>query len=166
MFNIGGEVGNEERWEALDKFATRILTSGYEIEKTRQILLSGIRGYEGKIKRRLEQGVPIYRTAEESGNSRNRKKILGKSTWLKGGKKNPRWNGATGPLSGPRKSQKLEGEEIWNRSVIFVEHTPGGELAKQIRNTLARMEDLMGFKIKVVERAGMALKDLFSPTNI
>ena len=53
-------------------------------------LRSGIRGYEGKIKRRLEQGVPIYRTAEESGNSRNRKKILGKSTWFKGGKKNPR----------------------------------------------------------------------------
>ena len=33
MFNIGGNVGNEERWETLDKFATRILTSGYEVEK-------------------------------------------------------------------------------------------------------------------------------------
>ena len=80
MFNIGGEVRNEERWETLDKFAVRIMTSGYEIDKTRQILLSGIRGYEGKIEKRLEQGVPVYRTAEESGNSRSRRKIMGKST--------------------------------------------------------------------------------------
>ena len=64
------------------------------------------------------------------------------------------------------KGRKLRGEELRNRSVIFVEHTPGGELAKLIRNQLTRMEELMGFKIKVVERAGTALKDLFSPTNI
>ena len=83
MFNIGGEVRNEERWETLDKFAVRIMTSGYEIDKTRQILLSGIRGYEGKIEKRLEQGVPVYRTAEESGNSRSRRKIMGKSTCFK-----------------------------------------------------------------------------------
>ena len=127
MFNIGGNVGNEERWETLvDKFATRILTSEYEVEKTRQILISGIRGYEGKIQRRLEQGVPIYRTAEESGNTRSRKKIVGKSTWFKGGEKNPRWKKAAGPLPGPRNSKNVEGEEVKNRSVIFVEHTPGG----------------------------------------
>ena len=102
----------------------------------------------------------------ESENSRSRRKIMGKSTWFKEGKKNSQWNNATGPLPRPGKRKKIEGEELRNRSVIFVEHTPGGELAKLIRNQLTRMEELMGFKIKVVERAGTALKDLFSPTNI
>ena len=49
---------------------------------------------------------------------------------------------------------------------MFVEYTPGGELAKRLREQLLSMEKLMGFKIKVVERAGTPIKDLFSPTNV
>ena len=52
------------------------------------------------------------------------------------------------------------------RTVLFVEHTPGGELAKRLRDQLSRLEGLMGFKIKVVERAGTALKDLFSLSDV
>ena len=51
----------------------------------RRILISGIRGYKAKVKRREQVGIPLYRTASESGNSRNRKKVMGRSTWFKGG---------------------------------------------------------------------------------
>ena len=37
-----------------------------------------------------------------------------------------------------------------------MEHTPSGELAKRLREQLRRIEDLMGFRIKVVERTGTA----------
>ena len=50
--------------------------------------------------------------------------------------------------------------------MMFVEHTRGGEMAKRLRRHLGRMEDLMGFKLKIIERTGTKLKDLFSPTNI
>ena len=46
-----------------------------------------------------------------------------------------------------------------------MEHTPSGELAK-LREQLRRIEDLMCFRITVVERTGTSVKDLFSPTNI
>ena len=49
---------------------------------------------------------------------------------------------------------------------MFVEHTRGGEMAKRLRLQLGRIENLMGFKLKIVEKTGTKLKDLFSPTNI
>ena len=38
MFNIGGEVEDKERWEALDGYAAKLLTSGYQIDTVRQVL--------------------------------------------------------------------------------------------------------------------------------
>ena len=66
-----------------------------------------------------------------------------------------------------RKGRLTKGDGgIKTRTVLFVEHTPGGELSKRIRETLSRLEDMMGFRIKVVERTGTQIKDLFSLTNI
>ena len=97
MLNIGGETSSQARWDALDNYAVKLLTSGFSLEQTRKIILSGLKGYEGKIQRRKLEMAPLYRTSEESGPSRTRKKLLGKSTWFKGsnggGKKNDKING-------------------------------------------------------------------------
>ena len=165
LLNSGGAIGNNERWEALDGYAVKLLTSGYTLEVTRRIILSGIRGFEAKVKRREQGGIPLYRTAAESGKSRNRKKIIGKSTWFKkpGG-------GVTKTIAGgntKKRKRNIESEGgIKTRTVIFVEHTTGGELAKRMRETLSRIEKMMGFRIKVVERSGTQIKDLFSLTNV
>ena len=80
LLNMGGDIGKEEKWEALDGYAVKLLTSGYTLDVARRVILSGIRGFEAKVTRREQGGIPLYRTAEESGKSRNRKKIMGKST--------------------------------------------------------------------------------------
>ena len=59
MLNIGGEVGLNVRWEVLDNYAVKLLTSGFSLEHTRRILLSGIRGYEAKVKRREDEMAPL-----------------------------------------------------------------------------------------------------------
>ena len=46
-------------------------------------------------------------------------------------------------------------------SVMFVEATPGSELAKRVRTLIMRL----GFKIKVVERAGRTIKGLLQRSN-
>ena len=165
LLNIGGDIGNSERWEALDGYAVKLLTSGYNLEVTRRVILSGIRGFEAKVKRREQGDIPLYRTAAESGKSRNRKKIIGKSTWFKksGG------GGAKTIAGGNNKKRKINSEDeggIKTRTVIFVEHTPGGEMAKRMREELSRIEKMMGFRTKVVERSGTKIKDLFSLTNV
>ena len=58
------------RTQAINGYAVKLLTSGYPLVTVRRILISGIRGYEAGVKRREQAGIPLYRTASESGNSR------------------------------------------------------------------------------------------------
>ena len=51
------------------------------------------------------------------------------------------------------------------RSVLFVEQTKDGVLAKKLREVVARLEGILGFRIKIVERAGTSLKNLLPNTN-
>ena len=97
------------------------------------------------------------------------KKTVGKSTWFKGGKRT--CAGLTGKgvkngLNGGMKRGTGPLENIETRSVMFVEHTRDGELAKRLREQLGRMEKVMGFRIKVVERTGTKIKDMFSLTDV
>ena len=48
---------------------------------------------------------------------------------------------------------------------MFVEQTRGGQLAKDIREVLTRLEPLLGFKVKVVERSGTSLRNMMPNTN-
>ena len=52
------------------------------------------------------------------------------------------------------------------RTVLFVDQTPGGELALRLRELLARIEDTIGFKVKVVERSGRSLQAMFPLTTL
>ena len=50
-------------------------------------------------------------------------------------------------------------------SVLFVEHTKRGLLAKEIRSTAARLSSMMWFTLKIVENAGSSLASIFSDKN-
>ena len=57
------------------------------------------------------------------------------------------------------------GKPLKTRTVLFVEQMRDGRLAKDIREVLKRLEVILGFKVKVVERAGTSLKNLLPNTN-
>ena len=50
-------------------------------------------------------------------------------------------------------------------SVLFVEQSKGGVLAKEIRSTVKRLTSMMGFTLKIVENAGSSLRAIFSGKN-
>ena len=152
MLNIVGDNMEGVRRDVIDEYAVKILTSGYSVEQTRRIILSGLRGYEAKVKRRMEGGIPLYRTSEDSGATRAKKRLLGKSTWFKGGIK--RGPGIQNKRKTGVKRKRCEDEDLKTRSVMFVEYTRGGEMAKKLRLELGKMENLMGFRMKVIERTG------------
>ena len=60
----------------------------------------------------------------------------------------------------------MTNKELRNRSLIFVEQSPGGALAKTIRELLKKLEPTLGFGIKVVERSGQALGSKFPLANL
>ena len=52
------------------------------------------------------------------------------------------------------------------KSVLFVDQTPNGELAKLLRETLRRLEHILGFRVKIVEKTGTPIKGNFSVTKL
>ena len=74
--------------EVVDKFCQKLLTSGYTEQQTRRVTLCGIRGWERRKRRALEERGKIFRTSGESHLGRIKKKTTGKTNWFrKSGKK-------------------------------------------------------------------------------
>ena len=46
-----------------------------------------------------------------------------------------------------------------------MDQTPEGRLAKDLREVLTRLENILGFKVKVVERTGTSLRNCLPNTN-
>ena len=127
-----------------------------------------MKGYVRKVKRRKAEGTRLHRTAEESAGNRNRKKLLGKSTWYRGRNKDggdTRENGTGYGTSRGSGQSKQCGTGMRTRSVIFVEQTPQGELAKQMREQLGKMEHIFGYRLRLVERTGRNLMSVFPQTS-
>ena len=166
--------GRQERkviCAVIDQYAQKLLTSGYNLEQVRRIILNGIRGWERRKARAEAEGRKVYRTGKESAQDRYRKKILGKTEWFrKTGRKEDKLpttlpskkKGVKNQRRSHRKAgNRKAGQEMKTRSVLFVENTRNGELARTIKEVCGRLEEILGYRIKVVERAGTPLKLLF-----
>ena len=165
--NNSEELGMGAKIEIVDRYTQKLLNSGYRGEQLRRIVINGIKGYENKVRRCREHGVKLHRTSTDSQGARVRKKLLAKTNWFKKRRKqedqdlNTRRSGC-GVKGAPRRGST----ELEQKTVLFVEQSPGGELAKRIRESLRRMENTLGFKVKVVERTGRSLGSKFPLNNL
>ena len=93
-----------------------------------------MKGYVAKVGRRKEKWVRVHLTAEESAGSRQKKRLLGSSSWYKGNQKMQSKNTTTtkGPMGGP--PQGPLDRRMVTRAVLFEEQSPMGELARQYWN--------------------------------
>ena len=69
---------------------------------------------------------------------------MGKSNWFRSNKSNKQQEQAR--KGGPPKVRRELDKELRTRSLIFVEQSPRGALAKNIRELLKRLEPTLGFK--------------------
>ena len=106
----------------------------------------------------MAEGIPLRKTAEDSGFQRAKKKLLAKSTWFKKRKSQEdyvtdmRWN-----TKKRKKEEKKSGtQEPRQKTVLFIEQSVKGELATTIRTLLSRLAPTLQFGVKVVERTGGA----------
>ena len=180
LLNTSESIEMDERIKIIDDYSQKLVNSGYGIDQVRRIVLNGIKGYERKLMESRESGGrKIHRTAGESSGMRSRKKLLGKSEWFKVKKSTHKQEDSVpvskqtpsypGKWKSTRKLLKGEGyyqqKVLKTRTVLFVEQTRGGKLAKDIREVLSRLEGLLGFRVKVVERSGTGLKNILPNTN-
>ena len=163
LANTAEDVDREDYAKIVDNLAQKMINSGYGEEQTRRIIVAGIKGWRSKIERCSKNNMKLRRTAQDSQEQREKDKLLGKSNWFREAKTREQMEEdhmkelrRPGRSSGRKYKAKQgregqEQQEKQARSVLFVEHTPGGELAARIRELLTRLEHLIGFKIKVVE---------------
>ena len=69
-----GQVPQERVDAIIDTYSEKLLRSGYNIAQTRQILISGLRGYQRKVQAAEEANQDLHRSAQSSLEARIKKK--------------------------------------------------------------------------------------------
>ena len=95
--------------------------SGYSKEQIRRVIINGIKGFEGRNRKRRKEGRSIRSTAASSKGSRFLGKLTGKTSWYKKsrrsnieeyGARNLGANGVT------------ERRSMWSRRLFYLWRTP------------------------------------------
>ena len=173
--------------DVVDKFCQKLLTSGYSPAQTRRVTLSGLRGWERRKKRAIQERGRLFRTSEESKGGRIKKKTTGRNNWFRKRRKmtttkpgestitnkgsgEPVTSGRGGtPSNNSSKGDHPDTDKDDNTriaAVMFVETTKESRQAKNLREVVERIKHIQGYTIKIVERAGTPLKLLFSLSRI
>ena len=131
----------EVRNRIMDDMAKKMANSGYGLRQIRRVILRGIKGYEKMIRLDRKGIMKTHRTAKESNKTRASNRLTDRSEWF--------WKqkGADQDLDSEEEdkrclnkylkdenSQEAGNSKIPTRTVLFVENTKGGELAKRLRS--------------------------------
>ena len=171
----------------MDEFSVMMVSSGHGVEVVRQTLMSGMKGHIRKVARCEKEGKPFHRCAASSAKSRKSKKLTQKSRWFKN-KEDCHEPGANGDeqkrddeASAVAVKERSRGErrqhddrpeggkgrgQVQPSTVLFVEFTKGGQLQKAMREIVDRLVGLLGFSVRVTERAGTPLSSLLCNKNM
>ena len=166
--NTSELLEDKEFKDILERYCQKLFNSGYREDQIRKIMIAGIRGWGSKVARCKAENKKLRKTARDSEEMRMRTKLTGRTTWFK--KRRPQkkdWypNGG-GHKPGRKDKVQYTAPGSSPKSVLFIEQTPGGELATRLRELLQRLEPTIGIKIKVVERSGRTLQSVFPLTTI
>ena len=63
MMNCSETVSQSERDSIVNKYIDRLVTSGYNKDQVREIVESGLLGYERKLERARKNKIPLHRPA-------------------------------------------------------------------------------------------------------
>ena len=97
-----------------------------------------------------------------------KRKLLGKTTWYRGRRQNEKEQQGHGARPGNNNTRGTVvggNMDMKTRAVIFVDQTPGGELAKQMREQIVKLEPILKYRLRVVERTGRNLLSNFPQTS-
>ena len=91
LLNCSEELDNARRLEHLEKFTTKMSTSGYKLEYIRKMMVNGIKCYErkllvSKMPETDRRFCPLHLPKAFRAGARRDKKMLAKTNWFKGKK--------------------------------------------------------------------------------
>ena len=181
--NTYRDLDEDERDKIFLNFLTKLETSGYARKEARDIIKDGLLGHERMLQR---TGGIAHRNMSRGRMSRILKKMTGRENWYKSKTSTSTStsnNGDAGSLSasnegqrgywglGPRPRPGISTQrehtgrhdptskpaKLEPRSIMFVPRTNRGELLNRLRMGEQKLGDIIGNKIKMVERGGLKL---------
>ena len=177
MVNTCGDMEQGERNAILESFIEKLKVSGYKKAQIKEIITCGLKGYQTKIERADREGRALHRGAAQTIGKRQKKKLLEKTQWYR--RKRTEEDEAEAEMTKEKtrrtdwnkkktekkmeKIEKMEKMEI--KSVLFVPRTRNGELAKRLRQEEEQLSRMTGYKVKIVERGGMQVKNILHKSN-
>ena len=181
MKNTSSRLPQSSRNGVVNQYTVKLVSSGYSLDQVHRIVVAGLRGFEKKVKKQLAGKGLIHQSAAGGAAKRNRKKLLDKTNWFRG-KKQDQEEGSDDEYmeqhhhhKGTRKEQRSDTTttnmssnkkvQIRTSTVLFVEQTPRGELARRFREAEKGLSRLTGFRVKVVERCGTKVVNILHKSN-
>ena len=130
------------------------------MDQTKRIIINGIKNFEARKKKRLEQYGCLRRTAVVSSAIRRRNKLVGKSSWFRGKKDAPKYM-REGKMDDRKKKTQQEERKFEVRTVLF-RHCREDIMLVSLQ--LPRLERLLIVSIDF-PRDGISLKGLKDFSN-
>ena len=164
MKNTCRRLGKQRRAEIITKFMKKMKRSGYSAKVRRNVALAGLKGYLNMVKTEESGGRKVNRPRWEGATTRRYKKLGAKSNWFrkKGGGNNKEITGGKGKKS----HRKVGAEDNRIETIMFVPHTPGGELVRRLQEADDKYSKDKGIgRVKFVERGGTTLKQVLCRPN-
>ena len=185
LSNIHRDVLQEEIKEVTEHFITQLKNSGYERKQAREIVVCGVVGWRRKLERREIEGKNQFLSASETLEKRTDNKLLEKTNWYKEKSKKRKMEVRESkhqynpPKRRKRNAGKNENKNTMDRNnkdkeqtdgkkikaVMFVPYTRHSELAAKLRENEEKMEQLTGYRIKIVKKGGTKLVDVLHKSN-
>ena len=165
LSNVGEALFEEEKLQVINAYTEKLKVSGYNRKQTREIVISGLRGYNAKKQRAAKSGKPFYRLARDTLKARIKKKLTEKTKWYKTKKSGEREKPYENRGGKTKRKINKSGTKNTVKAVVFVPRTRGGELARELRDKEYELEKLTGYRLKIVERAGVSLERLLHQSN-
>ena len=134
MRNVSEHCEDGEREKHVQLYINRMQYSGYSQSDHVHVYKKAKRCFDNIVQESKNGGTPLYRRKTYQRTLREKEKSNKRRNWYSKG-----------------------GDE----TVMFVDATPGGALAKQFRDTLTSC----GLKIRVVERTGDSIKSLLTKSD-
>ena len=164
MLSCNETIPDTERIEIINKFIDRLLVSNYSSDQIKEIIESGLTGYQRKVDAANKLGVSLHRSAESTLETRIHKKLTEKTSWYK-----RKGAGISQPKhyfkKKPKPKEGAAPSPLPVTTVMFVPRTRNGELAKRLKLVDTKLSNIMNDKLKFVERAGMKLKNILHRSN-
>ena len=164
MMNTSELVSQGDRNQIVENFIVKMRKSGYNKDQIRNIVISGLKGYQTKLERSRKEGKDLHRDARSTAGLRYKKKLLSKANWFKQESKREKDKTESGGKR--RKESNIKKKKtITPATVLFVPRTPGGELSRMLRTAEQEISNLTGDLIKIVERSGTMVKSKVHKSN-